>query len=170
MSTELPEMTFMCRGAENWIPTKSLDIFADKKVIVFSVPAAFDNPQQLYDFEAQYKQLKLLGFDEIYVSAVNDAYVMNAWTDFEGIADVKVLPDGNAMLADALGMSLDLSVVGMGKRSRRFAVIIENNNVKALFVEPKSTREVEDPYGQTSPNSIIDYLEDEYKSPNLFGK
>jgi peroxiredoxin len=154
MSTELPEMTFMCRNAETWNPTKSIDIFTDKKVIVFSVPAAFDNPQQLYDFEAQYKQLKLLGFDEVYVSAVNDAYVMNAWTDFEGIAD-------NAQLADFLGMSMDLSVVGMGKRSRRFAAIIENNSVKALFIEPRSTREVEDPYGQTSPNSIIDYLEDE---------
>ena len=135
MSTELPEMTFMCRNAETWNPTKSIDIFTDKKVIVFSVPAAFDNPQQLYDFEAQYKQLKLLGFDEVYVSAVNDAYVMNAWTDFEGIADVKVLPDGNAQLADFLGMSMDLSVVGMGKRSRRFAAIIENNSVKALFID-----------------------------------
>ena len=111
MSTELPEMIFMCRDAETWNPTKSIDIFTDKKVIVFSVPAAFDNPQQLYDFEAQYKQLKLLGFDEVYVSAVNDAYVMNAWTDFEGIADVKVFalstlsPIGQAMLGKTPGSS-----------------------------------------------------------------
>ena len=83
---------------------------------------------------------------------------MNAWADKLGIKNVKVIPDGNGLFADALGMLIDLSVIGFGKRSKRFAAVINNNEIEKMFVEPDGTRENQDPYGVASPGSVMSYL------------
>jgi thioredoxin-dependent peroxiredoxin len=169
----IPELVFMTREGDeepedggcaiggSWVYKKSSEMFNDKRVVVFSLPGAFTptcSTYQLPGFEENYEAIKSMGIDEIYVSAVNDSFVMNAWAEKLGIKNVKVIPDGNGELADSLDMLIDMSVIGFGKRSRRFAVVINNNEVEKMFIEPQSTRENEDPYGETSPENVMSYL------------
>ena len=102
-----------------------------------------------------YDEFKTQGIDEIYVSSVNDSFVMNAWAQHLGIKNVKVIPDGNGELADALGMLVDMSVIGFGKRSKRFAVVINDGVVQHSFVEPESSDADPDPYGVSSPENVF---------------
>lgn len=170
----VPEITFMYRVGDEqpadggcpiggeWVPVKSTNMFGGRRVLVFSLPGAYTptcSTYQLPGFEENYEKIKGMGIEEIYVSSVNDSFVMNAWADYLGVKNVKVIPDGNGEFADALDMLIDMSVVGFGKRSRRFAVVINDNEVEKMFVEPPSTKENEDPYGETSPETVMAYLE-----------
>jgi peroxiredoxin len=169
----IPEITFLARVGDiepedggcsiggNWLPIKTTEMFENKRVLIFSLPGAFTptcSTEQLPAFEENYNAIKDMGIDEIYVSSVNDGFVMNAWADKLGIKNVKVIPDGNGLFADALGMLIDLSVIGFGKRSKRFAAVINNNEIEKMFVEPDGTRENQDPYGVSSPGSVMSYL------------
>lgn len=83
---------------------------------------------------------------------------MNAWAGVLGIKNVKVIPDGNGEFADSLGRLADFSAVGFGKRSKRFAVIINNGIVEKAFVEPDASDADPDPYGVSSPETVMSYL------------
>ena len=172
---KIPDITFMTRigdeepeeggcpiGGEFW-PQTTKDLFGGKKVIVFSLPGAFTptcSTLQLPGFEKYYfNMVNHAGIDEIYVSSVNDSFVMNAWAQHLGIKNVKVIPDGNGELADALGMLVDMSAITFGKRSRRFAVVINDGVVEKAFVEPEGTADNPDPYGETSPENIMKALD-----------
>tara|TARA_R110000737_G_scaffold353224_1_gene403262 strand:- start:2333 stop:2866 length:534 start_codon:yes stop_codon:yes gene_type:complete len=173
IGTKIPELNFMARigdeepvdggcpiGGE-WNVMKSAEMFSGKRILVFSLPGAFTptcSSQQLPGFEENYDAIRAMGVDEVYVSSVNDGFVMSAWAEKLKIKNVKVIPDGNATLACALDMLTDLSVIGFGVRSRRFAVIINDNEVEMAFVEPAGTRENEDPYGETTPENVMSYL------------
>jgi len=171
----IPDITFMYREGDEapedggcpiggeFVPTTTEDLFAGKRVIVFSLPGAYTptcSTYQLPGFEENYDEIcEKYKVDEIYVSSVNDGFVMNAWADYLDIKNVKVIPDGNGEFADSLGMFIDMSDVGFGKRSRRFAVVLEDGVVVKAFVEPVGTADNPDPYGETSPENIIAYFE-----------
>ena len=171
----IPQITFMYREGDEapdeggcpiggeFVPTTTEDLFKGKRVIVFSLPGAYTptcSTYQLPGFEENYDQIcERYNVDEIYVSSVNDGFVMNAWADYLGIKNVKVIPDGNGEFADSLGMFIDMSAVGFGKRSRRFAAIVEDGVVVKGFVEPEATTDNPDPYGETAPENIIKYFE-----------
>ena len=171
----IPRITFMYREGDEapeeggcpiggeFVPTTTEDLFGGKRVIVFSLPGAYTptcSTYQLPGFEELYDEIcERYNVDEIYVSSVNDGFVMNAWADYLGIKNVKVIPDGNGELADSLGMFIDMSAVGFGKRSRRFAAIIEDGTVVKGFIEPEATEKDPDPYGETAPENIIRYFE-----------
>jgi peroxiredoxin len=169
----IPNITFMLRQGDEapadggcpiggeFVPTTTTDLFAGKRAVVFSLPGAFTptcSTYQLPGFETHYEAIKAMGVDEIYVSSVNDAFVMNAWAQHLNIKNVKVIPDGNGELAESLGMLIDMSAITFGKRSRRFAAVINNGTVEQMFVEPEGTATNPDPYGETSPESVINYL------------
>ena len=173
--TKIADITFMYREGDEaptdggcpiggeFVPTTTEDLFGGKRVIVFSLPGAYTptcSTYQLPGFEKQYDEIcEKFNVDEIYVSSVNDGFVMNAWADYLNIKNVKVIPDGNGEFADSLGMLIDMSAVGFGKRSRRFAVVLNDSNVEKMFVEPEGTAENPDPYGETSPENVVSYLE-----------
>jgi len=169
----IPNITFMLRQGDEapadggcpiggeFVPTTTTDLFAGKRAVVFSLPGAFTptcSTYQLPGFETYYEAIKAMGVDEIYVSSVNDAFVMNAWAQHLNIKNVKVIPDGNGELAESLGMLIDMSAITFGKRSRRFAAVINNGTVEQMFVEPEGTATNPDPYGETSPESVMTYL------------
>jgi peroxiredoxin len=178
--TVIPEITFMYREGDEapddggcpiggeFVPTTTEDLFAGKRVVVFSLPGAYTptcSTYQLPGFEANYDTIcEEFKVDEIYVSSVNDGFVMNAWADFLDINNVKVIPDGNGDLAESLGMLVDMRSVGFGTRSRRFAVVLQDGVVVKDFVEPEPTADNLDPYGETSPENVINYLKENYGS------
>lgn len=119
---------------------KTDDLFAGKKVVLFAVPGAFTptcNDTHFPGFMTQSDKLKEKGADAVVCMAVNDPFVAAAWSkSLSADGHVDVLSDGNGDYAEALGLVLDLSGIGLGKRSRRFAMVVDNGKVTYLGVEP----------------------------------
>jgi len=150
-----------CPIGGEFVFKSTLDLFANKRVVIFSLPGAFTptcSTYQLPGFENQFNDFKHAGIDEIYCVSVNDAFVMNAWADILGITNVKVIPDGTGAFTDSMGMLIDMSAIGFGKRSRRYAAVIDNCVIEKMFVEPAASEADQDPYGESSPETVIKYL------------
>ena len=147
-----------------WDDLSSYEIFGGKRVIVFSLPGAFTptcSTMQLPGFETMYDEFNQKhGIDEIYCLSVNDAFTMNAWAKAQAINNVKVIPDGNMEFTQKMRMSVDKSNLGFGDRSWRYAMIVNNGKIEAWFEEPGFSNNCEtDPYGETSPNNIMNWLD-----------
>jgi peroxiredoxin len=113
-------------------------LFAGKTVVLFSVPGAFTptcDAKHLPGFVEKAGAIKAKGVDTIACLAVNDAFVMDAWGKSQNADDLLMLADGNAELTKALGLELDASGFGLGIRSQRYAMIVEDGVVKHLNVE-----------------------------------
>ena len=157
---EVPEGGGCPIGGEFVFKTTA-DLFANKRVIVFSLPGAFTptcSTYQLPGFEKQFAEFKAKGIDEIYCISVNDGFVMNAWAQALNIKNVKVIPDGSAEFTRGMGMLVDMSDIGFAWRSRRYAAIINNSKVEHMFVEPAASAADPDPYGVSSPENVMKHL------------
>jgi peroxiredoxin len=115
------------------------DVFAGKKVLLFSVPGAFTptcSAKHLPGYVEHLGEFKAKGID-VACMAVNDAFVMDAWAKHQNVPEggIAMLADGNGALTDALGLEMDGSAFGLGKRSKRFALYAEDGVVKQLFIE-----------------------------------
>ncbi len=117
-------------------------ILSDKKVILFAVPGAFTptcNNSHLPSFIDKYDEIKGKGIDNIICLSVNDQFVSKVWRDSKNLKDdFLFIADGNAQITDSLGMILDCSGFGMGKRSNRYAMIIENLEVQNIQEEKET--------------------------------
>ena len=151
-----------CPIGGKFIEKSTVDLFSNKRVIIFSLPGAFTptcSTYQLPGFENNFDDFKEKGIDEIYVVSVNDAFVMNAWAHDLGIKNIKVIPDGNCEFTTAMGMNVAKSNLGFGIRSWRYAAIINNCKIEKIFEEPgKSDDYSDDPYGETTPENVLSYL------------
>ena len=135
---KLPEVTLVKATAEGPEQVSSSEYFSGKKVALFSVPGAFTptcSARHLPGYVEKASELKAKGVDEIAATAVNDAFVMGAWNQSAGSEDITMLADGNADFAEAVGLTMDGSGFGMGKRGQRWSAIVEDGVVKELNVE-----------------------------------
>ena len=116
------------------------ELFKGKKVVLFAVPGAFTptcSMKHLPGFVEQAQAIRGKGVDEIVCLSVNDAFVMGAWGDASNArGKVRMLADGNAEFTRTIGLELDASGFGMGSRSQRYAMIVNDGKVEHLFVEP----------------------------------
>lgn len=135
---KLPEVTLVKATAEGPQQVQSGEYFAGKKVALFSVPGAFTptcSAKHLPGFVEKADELKAKGVDEIVGTAVNDAFVMQAWNENAGSGDITMLADGNGEFAEAVGLTMDGSGFGMGQRGQRFSMVVEDGTVTQLNVE-----------------------------------
>jgi peroxiredoxin len=135
----LPEAEFVTMTADGQQKISTSSAFAGKKVVLFAVPGAFTptcSMNHLPGFVQNADKIRAKGIDSIACTAVNDVHVMNAWSKASG-ADGKILmlADGNAAFAKAAGLNVDLTKAGMGERSRRYSMIVEDGVVRKLNVE-----------------------------------
>jgi len=134
----IPSATLLKATAEGPEPVDTDSFFAGRKVALFSVPGAFTptcSARHLPGFVDRAEEFRDKGVDEIACVSVNDAFVMAAWNKADGSQDITMLADGNGQLADALGLTMDGSKFGMGKRSQRFSMIVNDGVVEQLNVE-----------------------------------
>lgn len=135
----VPEAKFTVMGEGGPKPLSSDEVFTGKKVVLFAVPGAFTptcSEQHLPGFLAAADELKAKGVDTVACTAVNDVFVLNAWAKArEAADDIAMLADGNAAFAKALGLDIDLSPFGLGTRSQRYAMVVDDGVVKYLAVE-----------------------------------
>ncbi|CAM5570553.1 Hybrid peroxiredoxin hyPrx5 [Mycolicibacterium aubagnense] len=136
---KLPEATFKTMTDDGAKALSAADVFSGKKVVLFGVPGAFTptcNNNHLPGYLENRDAILSRGVDQIAVVAVNDPFVMGAWARFTG-AEGKILflADGSGDFAKAAGLDIDLSANGLGLRSKRFSMIVDNGTVTALNIE-----------------------------------
>lgn len=135
----LPESKFTVMSASGPQQVGSGELFQGKKVVLFAVPGAFTptcSEQHLPGFVGLADQLKGKGITTIACTAVNDVFVLDAWSKARGAQeDITMLADGNGDFAKALGLDVDLSSFGLGTRSQRYAMVVDDGVVSYLAVE-----------------------------------
>lgn len=134
----VPQGAFAVMGAEGPSQITSEDLFTGKKVVLFAVPGAFTptcSVAHLPGFVVHYDQLVECGVDTVACLSVNDVFVMDAWGKSSNAENLLMLADGNGTYATALGLELDGTGFGMGIRSKRFAMIVNDGVVELLNID-----------------------------------
>ena len=134
----LPDVPLTIATADGPQATTSSDYFAGKKVALFAVPGAYTptcSARHLPSFVEKAEDLKGKGVDEIACTSVNDAFVMGAWNQAQGSEAITMLADGNGEFAKAVGLTMDGSKFGMGTRSQRYSMVVNDGVVEQLNVE-----------------------------------
>jgi peroxiredoxin len=172
---KIPKVTFRIREGDvvleegcsfdegKWVEKTTDDFFANKRVVLFSLPGAFTptcTSTQLPSFEENYEKIKSKGIDEVYCCSVNDTFVMNAWAEVLSIKNVKVIPDGSGNFTRFMGMLIGKNHLGFGNRSWRYMAVINNGVVEKWWQEPGINNDGSDsdPYEQTTPENMMEYL------------
>lgn len=138
---KLPDAKFMTMGPEGPVAKTTDEVFKGKKVALFAVPGAFTptcHQQHLPGFVDRIGELKGKGIDTIACTAVNDVFVMDEWAKATGSAGkIMMLTDDNANFAKAVGLDIDLNApgIGLGIRSKRYAMLVDDGVVKVLNVD-----------------------------------
>ena len=166
---QVPEVYFNVRVQNietweyEWQAHTSSDYFLGKRVVVFSLPGAFTptcSNNQVPGFDVLYDQILAQNVDEVYCMSVNDTFVMNAWARDLGLQNVKLIPDGSGEFTERMQMLVRKDNLSFGARSWRYAMVLNNGIVEAWFEEPgKSDDCLDDPYGETTPENVLAYLE-----------
>jgi peroxiredoxin len=144
---KVPSATLMHKSPDGIKPMPTDELFASgKKVVAFAVPGAFTptcSAKHVPSFLGNYDALKAKGVDTIACISVNDAFVMDAWAkEQKSEGKVLMLADGNGEFAEKMGLVMDGSKFGLGKRSQRYAMVVEDGVIKALNVEAPGAFEV----------------------------
>ncbi len=135
---KIPEGMFTVMGAEGPTGLSTGDLFAGKKVVLFAVPGAFTptcSSAHLPGFVVHVDDIKAKGVDTVACMSVNDVFVMHAWGQSANAEHIQMLADGNGTFTEALGLVLDGSGFGMGARSKRFAMVVDDGVVTLLNVD-----------------------------------
>ena len=174
---KLPVVEFQTRvrdesiGGDNpfrWQTVRSDALFGSddikKRVVVFSLPGAFTptcSTFQLPDFERLMAEGEFAkyGIDDVYCVSVNDSFVMNCWARDQKLENVKVVPDGSGEFTRKMGMLVDKDNLGFGMRSWRYAMIVKDGVIEAFLPEEGfADNHLEDPYGESSPQNVLEVL------------
>ena len=145
-----------------WEDVKSKDYFKRKRVVLFSLPGAFTptcSTYQLPDYEKLFPEFQACGIKDIYCLSVNDAFVMNAWAKSQNLENVKVIPDGSGLFTKKMKMLVQKDNLGFGARSWRYSAVVKNGVIEKMFVEPGFEDNcATDPYGESSPQNVLEWL------------
>jgi len=139
----LPQATFRVSGAEGPQAKTTDDLFKGRRVVLVGVPGAFTpacHKNHLPGFVAKREELLARGVDAIAVTSVNDIFVLNAWQQQSGAEGIEFLADGNAEFAKAVGLEMDGAGFGLGPRSQRYAMLVDDGVVRVLNVEDSPSK------------------------------
>jgi glutaredoxin-like protein len=155
---KVPDVSFAIRENDEWVKRSTKDIFSGKTVVVFSLPGAF-TPTCSSAHLPRYNELadtfKANGVDEIVCISVNDTFVMNAWAADQESDNVSLIPDGNGDFTEAMGLLVDKSAVGFGKRSWRYSMLVKDGVVQKMFIEPDLPG---DPFEVSDADTMLAYV------------
>ncbi len=143
---KIPSVTLMEKQEDGPRPVRTDEFFKGRKIALFALPGAFTptcSAKHVPGFVQNYDALKAKGIDAIACISVNDAFVMGAWGKDQGAGDkVHMLADGNGEFTRAVGLVMDGTKFGMGERSQRYAMVVDDGIVKSLDVEAPGAFEV----------------------------
>jgi peroxiredoxin len=147
MINNIPDVNFVVRVDGKFETKKSDYYFANKKIILFALPGAFTptcTSYHLPSYEEKYEEFKKIGIDEIYCLSMNDPFVIEVWKRDQKISKVKFIPDGNGDFTKAMNMISDRSASGMGPRSFRYSMYVDNKKIIKIFKDEDGKFDVSD--------------------------
>ena len=139
----LPQVTFRVMTPEGPATRTTDDLFKGRKIVLVGVPGAFTptcHRNHLPGYVEKAQEIRARGVDAIAVTAVNDVFVMDAWAKASGADGLEFLADGNGDFAKAIGLSLDRTGFGLGIRSQRYAMVVDDGVVRALNIEETTSQ------------------------------
>lgn len=164
---KVPRVTFPLRRNNEWVKVTSDELFAGKTVIVFALPGAF-TPTCSSTHLPGYNQLapifKKNGVDDIICLSVNDTFVMNEWAKDQEADNITLIPDGNGEFSQGMGMLVDKTDLGFGKRSWRYSMLVKDGVIEKMFIEPEVPG---DPFEVSDAETMLHYLNPNAKKPPL---
>ena len=169
----VPDVTFKTRQNEQWVDVTSADLFAGKNVVAFSLPGAYTptcSSTHLPRFNALARTFKAHGIDDVVCFSVNDAFVMNEWGKAQEAGNITLVPDGNGDFSKGMGMLVDKSDLGFGKRSWRYSMLVRDGLIEEMFIEPEKDG---DPFEVSDADTMLSYLAPDAVAPEpitLFSK
>ncbi len=162
----VPEVSFRIRQNNEWKTVTTSDIFAGKTVVVFSLPGAF-TPTCSSTHLPRYNELAPAffanGVDEIVCVSVNDTFVMNEWAKDQESQNVRLIPDGNGEFTEQIGMLVDKSDLGFGKRSWRYSMLVKDGVIVKQFIEPEKEG---DPFEVSDADTMLNFINPLAKKPD----
>jgi glutathione-dependent peroxiredoxin len=164
---KVPNVTFRTRQNNEWLDVPSEKLFGGKKVVVFSLPGAFTptcSSTHLPGYNQLAKSFKENGVDEIVCISVNDTFVMNEWAKDQEAENVTLIPDGNGEFSEGMGMLVDKTDLGFGKRSWRYSMLVDDGKIEKMFIEPE---EPGDPFKVSDAYTMLNYINPEAGNPKL---
>jgi glutaredoxin-like protein len=163
---KVPQVTFRTRVNNDWASVSTEDIFKAKTVVVFSLPGAF-TPTCSSTHLPRYNELAPAffanGVDAIVCVSVNDPFVMSEWAKDQEADQVTLLPDGNGEFTEKMGMLVDKTDLGFGKRSWRYSMLVQDGVVQKMFVEPQKPG---DPFEVSDADTMLAYINPQAKKPD----
>ncbi len=162
----VPQATFRIVNRGEWVDRSSAALFDHKTIVAFSVPGAFTcphSPIQLLGYNEYAKALQASGVDEIFCIAVNDPFTLTAWAQDEGADQVRFLPDTRGDFSRQMGMLVNLSDKGMGYRSWRYSMLVDNGIIKKMFIEPDGFESMPT---VSDAETMLNYVNPDAQKPN----
>ena len=163
----VPSVTFRTRQDNQWVDITTDELFNGKTVIVFSLPGAFTptcSSTHLPGYNELAKVFHANGVDDIVCLSVNDTFVMNEWAKDQNSEFVKLIPDGNGEFTEGMGMLVDKSDLGFGKRSWRYSMLVKDSVVEKMFIEPD---EPGDPFKVSDADTMLGYINATAQKPQM---
>ncbi len=155
---KVPSVTFPIRVNGEWQKVTSEALFKDKTVVLFALPGAFTptcSSTHLPRFVELAATFKANGVDSVICLSVNDPFVMETWQAAQHAQGIDFLPDGNGEFSAAMGLLVDKSDIGLGKRSWRYSMLVRNGLIEKMFIEPQ---EPGDPFKVSDADTMLRYV------------
>lgn len=162
---KVPNVTFRTRKGNQWVDVTTDDLFAGKTVAFFALPGAFTptcSSTHLPGYNELAKVFKDNGVDDIICLSVNDAFVMNEWSKDQECENLTLIPDGNGEFSEGMGMLVDKTDLGFGKRSWRYSMLVKDGTIEKMFIEPE---EPGDPFKVSDAQTMLHYINPEATKP-----
>ncbi|MHB8248929.1 MAG: glutathione peroxidase [Acidithiobacillus sp.] len=163
----VPQVIFKTREGSQWKDVSTDDLFRGKTVVVFALPGAY-TPTCSSSHVPRYNELgpvfKANGVDAVLCISVNDAFVMDAWAKDQNADNVRFISDGNGDFAAGMGMLVDKSDIGFGKRSWRYSMLVKDGVIEKMFIEPDKPG---DPFEVSDADTMLHYLNPQAKEPEF---
>lgn len=160
---KVPQVTFKTRVDGFWKDITTDTIFSKKRVIVFALPGAYTptcsttHLPRYNDLEPTFKEN---GIDDIVCISVNDAFVMDAWSKDQETENICMIPDGNGEFSEGMGMLVDKSDIGFGKRSWRYSMLVNDGVIEKMFIEPDKPG---DPFEVSDADTMLNHINPQAK-------
>jgi glutaredoxin-like protein len=163
---KVPQASFRARTESDWKTLTTDELFKGKTVVLFSLPGAF-TPTCSSTHVPRYNELAPAffanGVDRIACISVNDAFVMNEWARTQECGNILMIPDGNGEFTEKMGMLVDKSDLGFGKRSWRYSMLVKDGVIQKMFVEPEKAG---DPFEVSDADTMLNTINPKAKKPD----
>jgi len=163
----IPGVVFHTRQNDEWKDVTTDELFANKTVVVFSLPGAFTptcSSSHLPRYNELAKSFSENGVDDIICISVNDTFVMNAWKQDQAAENITIIPDGNGDFTRGMDMLVDKSDLGFGERSWRYSMLVKNGVIEKMFIEENVPG---DPFEVSDADTMLDFINPAAKKPDI---